>query len=257
MNRMLFIGFILQKMPEGPSIVILKEEVQKFARKKILSISGNSKIDQSRLANQKVLEFKSWGKHFLICFGGFTLRIHFLLFGSYRIDEEKPETASRLSFQFENGSLHFYSCSVKFLEGDLDIHYDWSVDVMNDLWDPGKAKTKLKEHPHLLVCDALLEQDIFAGVGNIIKNEVLYRIKVHPESLVGKLPPAKLNKLIEEARIYSFQFLEWKKRYELKKHWLAHTKNWCLRCNLPIVRKVTGTKKRRSFVCSNCQVLYV
>jgi endonuclease-8 len=32
-------------MPEGPSIVILKEEVQVFKGKKILSISGNSKID--------------------------------------------------------------------------------------------------------------------------------------------------------------------------------------------------------------------
>lgn len=243
-------------MPEGPSIVILKEEVQKFTRRKITSVSGNSKIDQSRLDGQKVLEFKSWGKHFLICFSGFTLKIHFLMFGSYRIDEEKPDTRARLSLVFENGALHFYSCSVKFLEGDADTHYDWSVDVMNDSWDPAKAKTKLKEHPDMLVCDALLEQDIFAGVGNIIKNEVLYRIKVHPESLVGKLPAKKLDELIKEARIYSFQFLEWKKQFELKKHWLAHTKTWCLRCNLPITKKYTGLKNRRSFSCSNCQVLY-
>ncbi len=244
-------------MPEGPSIVILKEEVLKFSGKKILEVSGNSKIDQSRLTGQKILAFASWGKHFLICFTGFTVRIHFLLFGSYRIDEKKPDTAARLSFTFENGELNFYSCSVKFLEDDLDSHYDWSIDVMNDAWDPKKAKAKLKERANVLICDALLEQDIFAGVGNIIKNEVLYRIKVHPESLVGKLPAAKLNKLIEEARIYSFQFLEWKKQYELKKHWLAHTKNWCPRCNLPIVKKHTGVKNRRSFICSNCQKLYL
>lgn len=244
-------------MPEGPSIVILKEEASKFEGQKILSVSGNSKIDQSRMSGQKINSFKSWGKHFLICFDGFTLRIHFLLFGSYRIDEEKPDTSPRLSFTFKNGELNFYSCSVKFLEGDLDSLYDWSVDVMNDSWDPKKAKKKLKEHANIFVCDALLEQDIFAGVGNIIKNEVLYRIKVHPESLVGKLSDAKLNKMIQEARIYSFQFLEWKKQYELKKHWLAHTKTWCLRCNLPIIRKYTGTKNRRSFFCVNCQKLYV
>lgn len=243
-------------MPEGPSIVILKEEVQKFTRRKVIEVSGNSKIDLSRLDGQKVVEFKSWGKHFLICFSGFTLRIHFLLFGSYRIDEKKPDTAPRLSLLFENGELNFYACSVKFLEDDIDSHYDWSGDVMNDAWSPKKAKAKLKENPNALVCDALLEQDIFAGVGNIIKNEVLYRIKVHPESLTGKIPPAKLSKLIEEARIYSFQFLEWKKKYELKKHWLAHTRNWCLRCNLPIIKKYTGLKKRRSFFCENCQVLH-
>lgn len=243
-------------MPEGPSIVILKEETWKFTGKKILAVRGNSKIDQSRLADQKVISIQSWGKHFLLCFSGFTLKIHFLMFGSYRIDEAKPDTSPRLSFTFPNGELNFYSCSVKFLEGDVDSHYDWSTDVMNDAWDPKKAKTKLKKLPNLLVCDALLEQDIFAGVGNIIKNEVLYRIKVHPESLVGKLPAKKLDELIEQARIYSFQFLEWKKQFELKKHWLAHTKTWCLRCDLPMTKKHTGTKKRRSFSCSNCQILY-
>ncbi len=53
-------------MPEGPSIVLLKEEVLQFTGKKIVSIGGNSKIEQSRLLNQKIVSFKSWGKHFLI-----------------------------------------------------------------------------------------------------------------------------------------------------------------------------------------------
>ncbi len=122
--------------------------------------------------------------------------------------------------------------------------------------DPKKARAKLKEEPSKLICDALLEQEIFAGVGNIIKNEVLYRVRVHPESMVNKLPSPKLNKIIEEARIYSFQFLDWKRDYELKKHWLAHTKKLCLRCNLPIIKKYTGVKDRRSFVCVKCQRLY-
>jgi len=53
-----------------------------------------------------------------------------------------------------------------------------------------------------------LDQNIFAGVGNIIKNEVLFRICVHPGSKVGKLPAKQLNALVKEARNYSFDFLE-------------------------------------------------
>lgn len=242
-------------MPEGPSIVILKEAVQPFAGKKIIAVSGNSKIDQSRMLNKKVIAFKSWGKHFLICFKGFTLRVHFLMFGSYRINERKDSPA-RLSLGFTKGELNLYSCSVKYLEGDVDTHYDWSVDVMNDAWDPKQAKRKLDSVPDKLISDALLEQDIFAGVGNIIKNEVLYRVGVQPESLTGKIPKAKLLAIIREARHYSFEFLEWKKKFELKKHWLAHNKKTCQRCNLPFVRKHTGVKKRRSFFCENCQHLY-
>jgi endonuclease-8 len=127
---------------------------------------------------------------------------------------------------------------------------------MSDAWDPKAAKIKLKKISETLICDALLEQDIFAGVGNIIKNEILYRVGVHPESKVGKIPKSKLKSLIDETRTYSFEFLEWKRNFVLKKHWLAHTKTLCLRCNLPIIKKYTGLKKRRSFFCNNCQPLY-
>lgn len=243
-------------MPEGPSIVILKEEVLQFTGKKILSVEGNSKIDKNRLLNQKVISFNSWGKHFLICFDNFMLRIHFMMFGSYRINEEKDKPV-RLSLKFKSGRINFYSCSIKIIEGSPELIYDFSTDVMNETWDPEKALYKLKQSPDVMVCDALLDQNIFSGVGNIIKNEVLYRIHVHPESKTGKLPETELKNLVEEARKYSFDFYEWKKKFELKKHWLAHTKKICLRCNLPFVKKHTGIKDRRSFFCTNCQKLYV
>jgi endonuclease-8 len=242
-------------MPEGPTIVILKEAVKNFKGKEIISATGNTKIDKSRLKNKKIIAFKSWGKHFLICFSGFTVRIHFLMFGSYRINERKKSPV-RLRLKFENGEINFYTCSVKYLEGNVNSHYDFTADVMNKKWDAKKAILKLKENPKTLICDALLEQDIFAGVGNIIKNEVLYRMRVHPESKTGFIPKNKLKQITDDARIYSFEFLKWKKKFELRKHWLAHTKKTCLRCDLPIIKKYTGVKNRRSFFCENCQVLF-
>jgi endonuclease-8 len=242
-------------MPEGPSIVILKEAVQEFKGKKLIKIGGNTKIELPDLVGQPVKDFKSWGKHFLICFPENTIRIHFLLFGSYRINERK-DTPERLSLKFANGELNFYACSVRLLEDDPDKIYDWTSDVMNESWSPRKARSKLKKIPDTMACDALLDQTIFSGVGNIIKNEVLFRIRVHPESRIGKLPPKKLSALIKEARDYSFDFLEWKKAFVLRKHWLIHTKKTCPRCNLPVTKKYAGKTKRRSFFCTNCQVLY-
>ena len=242
-------------MPEGPSIVILKEEVQSFIGKKIIKVEGNSKQDIQRLAGQKIQDFKSWGKHFLICFKSFAVKIHFMLFGSYKINEQK-DRAPRLRLLFEKGEINFYACSVKFIEENLDEVYDWKADVMSDAWDPKAAKKKLEEIPDALVCDALLNQNIFAGVGNIIKNEVLFRMRLHPESRVGDLPVKKINELIKEARNYSFEFLDWKKKYVLRKHWLAHTKTTCPRCNTPITKKYLGKTNRRSFYCNNCQVMY-
>ncbi len=243
-------------MPEGPSIVILKEALQEFKGKKIFSVTGNSKQDIQRIAGKKVIDLKSWGKHFLICFQNFSIRIHFMLFGSYSINEKVETKNTRLGLHFKAGAIYFYACSVQFIEEDLNMIYDWTSDVMNDDWSEQKARKKLKDQPETLVCDALLDQQVFAGVGNIIKNEVCYRIKIHPENKIGWLLLEQINDLIKEARNYSFDFLEWKKHFVLKKHWLAHTKKICKRCNIPLVKKYAGKTKRRTFFCTNCQVLY-
>jgi endonuclease-8 len=177
-------------VPEGPSLVILKEQTSRFAGQKIVHARGNTwAVDTQRLVGQPILSLRTWGKQFLIETPGLVLRIHFLLFGSFRIDEEREDRAPRLGLKMEDGGeMNFYACSVKEIEGELDTQYDWSADVMSDQWDPKQARKKLRAAPAMLACDALLDQGIFSGVGNIIKNEVLFRIRVHPLSLVGALP---------------------------------------------------------------------
>lgn len=243
-------------MPEGPSILILKEEAMVFKGHKVLEIRGNTSIDKDRLLNKTVIDLKSWGKHLLICFKGFTVRIHLMLFGSYRINERK-ESEPRLGLTFNNGELNFYTCSVKFIEEDLDELYDWEVDTLSDKWKPSKALRALQQlKKNALVSDALLDQEIFAGSGNIVKCEVLYRICVHPESKVHALPPAKLKEMVEETRAYVFDFYRWKKAFVLAKHWKAYKQKTCARCGSAIALKYTGANKRRSFFCPHCQVKY-
>lgn len=243
-------------MPEGPSILLLKEAVEQFAGKKVLDIYGDSKIDKDIFLGKKIIAFRTWGKHFLICFDKITIRIHFLLFGSFTINEKKEGRSVRLGFRFRNGELNFYASAVKVIEGDITEAYDWSGDVMSDAWDEDLALLKLMTEKDEKACDVMLDQEIFSGVGNIIKNEVLYRIRLHPESVIKAIPERLLERMVKEARVYSFQFLEWKREFVLKKHWLAHTKKICKRCQLPIIKKYTGKRNRRSFFCSNCQKLY-
>jgi len=242
-------------MPEGPSILLVREVLQPFIRKKILTVQGNAKIEKSRLLNQKIIDIRSWGKQLLICFEGFTLRIHFLMFGTYLVNERKS-TPLRLSLGFKKGEVNFYTCAIRIIEEPLDEVYDFSADVLNDLWSPRKAGSKLKAMPEMNVSDALLDQQIFSGVGNIIKNEVLFRIRVHPKSIVGKLPPKLKSALIREARNYSLDFLKWKRIFQLKKHWLIYTKKICPRDHTPVHKEYIGKTNRRTFYCERCQILY-
>jgi len=243
-------------MPEGPSIVILKEEVEAFTGKKVIDAEGTTKrLDPKIVKGLVVNKFETFGKQFLICFDGLTIRIHLLLFGSYRINERKAARAM-LTLVFDTGEINFYNCSIKLFNEAPDHLFEWSADVMNKDWDPKGALTKLKQQPATLICDALLDQNIFAGVGNIIKNEVLFRAKVHPESLVGKIPAPVLKNIIDEASIYSFEFLHWKKEYTLRAHWLAHTRNTCPRDGNRLIKIYPGKTKRRTYFCTICQKLY-
>jgi endonuclease-8 len=146
--------------------------------------------------------------------------------------------------------------TLKSLAGHWLNTYDWRTDIMSDLWDEAHVRRQLRAMPGALVCDALLDQTVFTGVGNIIKNEVLFRIRLHPLSVVGALPAAKLRELVAQARQYGFEFLEWKKANVLKQHWLAHTKRICPRCKIPFVLAELGKTKRRSFFCERCQKRY-
>lgn len=243
-------------MPEGPSIVILSELLAPFEGRKVLAVEGNAKADIQR-AKEKTLEYcLSWGKHTLLCFDDFYLRIHFLMFGTYRINERK-ETAPRLSLQFSDGEINFYTCSVQLYEGTPLAVYDWSSDLMSQQWNAQAALEKLQQLPaSALICDALLNQEIFSGSGNIMKNEVLWRMRVHPESKVRAIPEKLQQQIVDDVHAYSFLFYEWKKQYVLKKNWKIYKKGICPRCNLKTTRAYLGRTPRLTTYCSDCQNLY-
>jgi endonuclease-8 len=242
-------------MPEGPSIVIAREELARFGGRRVNLAIGNAEIKMDRITKAKIREFSSWGKHLLICFDTFFLRIHFMMFGSLLINERKARQP-RLRLTFPRDEINFYSCSIKLLEGNPGDNYDWEADVMSDQWNSKKAVNKLKKLNGVAACDALLNQEIFAGVGNIIKNEVLFRIRLHPLSMVDALPRRKLLEFVREARNYSFDFYEWKKVFQLTRHWQIYKKKECPRCLVKARRNYLGKNKRLTCYCTNCQIRY-
>ncbi len=241
---------------EGPSLVILKEETLLFKEQEVLEAKGYAKIDHERLLHNKVTGIKTWGKHYLICFKGFTLRIHFMLFGSYRINDPKKGKNASISLKFNNGNFDGYICKVKMLEGKLEEMYDWSLDMLSPEWDPQKVKKLLLQYPaDSFIGDVLLDASLFSGVGNIIRNEVLYRVRMHPDSKLGAIPARKLTAMIKQTQVYSYDFLKWKKINQLAKHWEVYTKKECP-LGHPILKEYTGKTKRRSFICEQCMVRY-
>src|SRR5689334_12775679 len=108
-------------MPEGPSIVLAKEAIKHLTGLTVKSAHGNTtKIDIEKLFGTTLKSVRSWGKHLLLKFNTFTLRVHFLMFGSYTIGEPKAGRSPRLAILFEGGdSLYFYACAIIVVEGPI------------------------------------------------------------------------------------------------------------------------------------------
>jgi endonuclease-8 len=244
-------------MPEGPQMVFLKEQLDHFVDQVVLKAEGNANgIPFNLIKGKALIEIRTFGKELLLCFNGFTLRIHLMLFGKYAIDNSLNREL-RLGLVFENGEINFYACECRFISEPLDKVYNWKSDVLHPAFNRAEAMQKLAAIPMQLICEALLIQDIFAGVGNKIKNEVLFRRRIHPESLVGKIPYEELEKLVDECVNLSREYLEWKREGVDDENWQVYKKKECLRDNIPLTKQKIGKSKRSCYFCDKCQHLYL
>ena len=247
---------------EGPSLLLAREQLQPFKGERILAVRGNTKIEKERFEKERVKEIFNWGKHLVFQFDRFALKVHFLMFGTFEADVEgvtvtgdyKRPREPRLAFTFRNGELRMFSCSVKIIEEkNFKKSYDFSVDVLHRKWDPEKAMLALRENLDEEIADVLLDQQIFSGVGNIIKNEVLALAGVKPITKVRQIPLAKRREIVGLARSFSRQFYRWRKVFQLIKHLRIHRKFKCPICREKLHRAKTGKRKRWSYWCDRCQ----
>src|SRR5574338_1124102 len=162
---------------EGPSLYLAARQLKPFRGQTVLSVSGNTKIEKERLLGKNVRTIFPRGKHLVLQFEDFALRVHFMLFGAFEATvnevtltgDYRRSYTPRLQLDFENGELKMFNCSVRFLETrKAKAGYDFTIDIMSRKWDPEKAFDAISAKPNAEIADLLLDQDIFAGVGNII-----------------------------------------------------------------------------------------
>jgi endonuclease-8 len=247
---------------EGPSLTLAAQQLRPFKKKIVLEATGNTKLDKSLFVGRPVRDIFSWGKHLVFQFDGFALRIHFMLFGTFEAEVDgvwvtgdyRRARVPRLALKFDNGTVNTFNCSLKLIESrNAKRDYDFTADVMSRKWDPVAALKKVKQHPEAEISDVLLDQTIFAGVGNIIKNEVLSLQRVAPQTQVKDLSTKQLKALIAEARSFSQQFLRWRRKFMLKKNLKAHRRALCPHCSGRLIREKTGERARWAYWCPACQ----
>jgi endonuclease-8 len=177
------------------------------------------------------------------------------MFGSYTINNPKKNITPSLSLKTQNTVIEFYRCSIRIIRNEeVDKLFDEEVDIMSEKWNAQKVLELTLNQPEELICDVLLDQTVFSGVGNIIKNEALFLAAVHPLSITGKLPKEKIQEIIHDAHSFSKLFYETRKSgQELKAYLQVYQKRRCPGSEEKIVRMITGKRKRLSHFCPDVQ----
>ena len=100
-----------------------------------------------------------------------------------------------------------------------------------------------------------MDQQIFSGVGNKIRNEALYRAGIHPLSITGKIPAAKITKLINEVVNYAKIFYNNLKKKGENKFFEVYQQEYAADGS-EVTMKVLPKSKRKIFFSEHRQQLF-
>ena len=84
---------------EGPPLKVIAEELSFLADNKITSVFGSAKIEKELLEGRTIKRVYSRGKNLLFQFPEYTVRVHFVMFGSYTIDNPRKNVTPSLSLR--------------------------------------------------------------------------------------------------------------------------------------------------------------
>jgi endonuclease-8 len=240
-------------MPEGPSILLLKNQLLVFKGRTVKRAGGYGPMPTGWINGKKLLDIRTWGKHLLLVFSNGAVKIHLGLFGDVLINERKKVNRS-FFLEFAKGEINGYVVRAEKLNASPDEIYDWRTDILSKEFDSRHVKQLLKEQSKKTIDDVLMDQKIFTGVGNIIRNEALYRAGIHPQSITGKIPAAKISRLIKEVVKYARLFynqLEKGKRLPFSVYQQEYAPD-----GSEVTMKIFRRSKRKIFFSEHKQRLY-
>jgi endonuclease-8 len=109
--------------------------------------------------------------------------------------------------------------------------------------------------PETLLVDALLDQRVASGIGNIIKTEVCWACRVDPATPIGPLGPDQRRALYETAHRFLIESTARGVRNTYGNGLAVYgkTRRPCPRCRTPIQRASVGASPRITYWCPACQ----
>jgi len=213
------------------------------------------------LTGQVVDEVLSRGKHLFIRVGRASIHSHLKMDGSWQVGSRPVRVDHRVRIILEANTVRAIGVDLGVLEildrdrdGDAVAHL--GPDLLGQDWDPRVAAANLIARPDRPIAEALLDQRVLAGIGNVYCNELCF--------VTGHLPTAPVGAITDPSRLVSrARDMLWANRLRWNRCTTGDTRAgrrlWvygragqsCRRCGTLIERD--GTAERVAYWCPACQ----
>jgi endonuclease VIII len=197
-------------MPEGNTIHRLaRRHTLDFARRRVRASSPQGRFarEAARLDGRLFLRAEAYGKHlFHHWSGGLVVHVHLGMAGwfyRWRGEAPDPRESVRLRLATRDVATDLIgppTCELipEFARRALIARL--GPDPLRDDFDPDRALAFLEKRPRRPIGDALLDQRLMAGVGNIYRAEALFLSGIHPWRPSGGLAAFEWEDLWRNAR---------------------------------------------------------
>ena len=276
----------MTEVPEGDTIFRAARTLHRaFADKTVVAFDSalpalNRIHEDSPITGRTIERVSAAGKHLLMHFsGGLVLRTHMRMNGSWHIYRpgeqwQRPRRDMRVQIATADYVAVGFNIPVaEFVKGrDLHKHDELrklGPDVLSDGFDVAEALRRLRQRGSAAIAEAVLNQRVLAGLGNVYKSEVLFLCRTNPFTLVRDVDDARLATIVETARrllranvseglalmtTYTGFRRTTRRDDPRERLWVyGRARLPCRRCGTRIRVRKQGTDARLTYWCPQCQ----
>jgi len=248
---------------EGDTILRVARRIEEALGGETVAVAAPT--PRGRAAGVEVLDGRrlegaeARGKHLLLRFGDLVLHSHLGMSGGWHVYRRgDPWRRARSSAWAvlageRSEAVQFGGPTLRVLPA-ARVRRDPQLarlgpDVLAHDFDPARVVAAIRADPSRSLGDALLDQTLVAGIGNIFKSEACFAARLDPWRPVGEFSDEELGRVLLAAREAMLEAVA-SGRHPSR---VYRRRGPCTVCGGPIASRGQGDANRTTYWCPHCQ----
>ena len=242
-------------MPEGDSLARAARRLQVLVgeRVEVETPHPRAAVKQlvPRLDGRRLVGVEAAGKNLLLRFEGeVVLRSHLRMSGRWTVHPRGAKLVGRPWLVLRGAEREAVLWNGPVLELDDRAVRRLGPDILGEPPDFEAMSVNLRRDPRRAIGEALLDQRLVAGIGNVWKAEALWEARVSPWRSVGETSDEELRAVLEAAHELMKTSVEIGSDRRVVYN---RAGRGCRRCGTPIEARGQGEENRTAYWCPACQ----